>query len=119
MDIINIIASQLNIKYHQVENVIKLKEDGATIPFIARYRKEITGNLDENVIRDIFDKFEYFTELEERKITILKSINEQGKLTNDLKAKIENCLNKNELEDLYLPYKPKKRTRATIAKEKG
>ncbi len=113
-----LIASQLNISTLQVESVIKLKSEGATIPFIARYRKEWTGNLDEIFIRNIFDKFEYFTELEDRKITILHSIEEQGKLSDELKKKIEDCILKNELEDLYLPYKPKRRTRATIAKEK-
>lgn len=119
MEIINIIIQQLNLKRHQVENVIKLKNEGSTIPFIARYRKELTGNLDENLIRDIFDKYDYLVELEDRKQTILNSIKEQGKLTDELKHKIENCLVKNELEDLYLPYKPKKRTKATIAKERG
>ncbi|HRP02737.1 MAG TPA: Tex family protein [Candidatus Kapabacteria bacterium] len=114
-----LISEQLEIKLQQVENVIQLKSDGATIPFIARYRKEVTNNLDENYIRDIFDKYDYFTELEDRKLTILKSIEEQGKLTPELRKKIEDCILKNELEDLYLPYKPKRRTKATIAKEKG
>lgn len=119
INILDVISSELGIKYHQTENVIELKNDGATIPFIARYRKERTGELDENYIRDIFDRFDYLTELEDRKLTILRSIEEQGKLTDELKKKIEGTLNKTELEDLYLPYKPKKRTRATIAKEKG
>ena len=119
IDINSIIASQLDIQNRQVESVIQLRAEGGTMPFIARYRKEKTGNLDENYIRDIFDKFDYYTELEDRKQTILKSIEEQGKLTDELRLKIENCLQKNELEDLYLPYKPKRRTKATIAKEKG
>lgn len=119
IDIMNVIAVELAIKSWQVQNTISLKTEGATIPFIARYRKEKTGELNENQIRDIFDKFDYLTELEERKVTILKTIEEQGKLTDELKEKILNCLVKNELEDLYLPYKPKKRTRATIAREKG
>lgn len=119
IDIIDVIAAELAIKNWQAQNTINLKNEGATIPFIARYRKEKTGELNENVIRDIFDKFDYLTELEERKLTILKTIEEQGKLTDELKEKILNCLLKNELEDLYLPYKPKKRTRATIAREKG
>ncbi|MFH1051185.1 MAG: Tex family protein [bacterium] len=119
ININSIISNELSVKLWQVENTLKLKADGSTIPFIARYRKEATGELDEMQIRDIFDRFEYLTELEDRKLTILKSIEEQGKLTDELKAKIEECLKKNELEDLYLPYKPKKRTRATIAKEKG
>ncbi|MDQ1266681.1 MAG: protein Tex [Bacteroidota bacterium] len=113
------IADELNIKLWQAENALALKAEGSTIPFIARYRKERTGELDENVLRDLFDRYEYLTELEERKKTILESIESQGKLTDELKAKIEACMKKNELEDLYLPYKPKKRTRATMAKEKG
>ncbi len=119
IDINRIIADELVIKLWQVENTLTLKEEGGTVPFIARYRKEKTGNLDENFIRDIFDRFEYLVELEERKKTILNSIEEQGKLTEELKLKIESCLQKTELEDLYLPYKPKRRTKATIAKEKG
>lgn len=114
-----LISEQLEIKLNQVENVLQLKSEGATVPFIARYRKEMTGNLDENYVRNIFDKFDYFTELEDRKLTILKSIEEQGKLTPELRKQIEDCIQKNELEDLYLPYKPKRRTKATIAKEKG
>ena len=104
ININKLITEQLEIKLNQVENVLQLKSDGATVPFIARYRKEITGNLDENFIRNIFDKFDYFTELEDRKLTILKSIEEQGKLTPELKKLIEDCIQKNELEDLYLPY---------------
>ncbi len=119
IDINKIIASELKITNNQIENTLQLKSEGATVPFIARYRKERTGELDENQIREIFDRFEYLTELEDRKESILKSIEEQGKLTDELKAKIDACLQKTELEDLYLPYKPKKRTKATIAKEKG
>jgi uncharacterized protein len=99
--------------------VIALFDEGATVPFIARYRKEATGNLDEVQIRDIQEKAEYFRELEDRRESILASIEEQGKLTPELKAKIEATLEKNELEDLYLPYKPKRRTKASIAREKG
>ncbi len=119
IDIISVIAGELAVKPWQVENTVAMKNEGSTIPFIARYRKEKTGELNENFIRDIFDKYDYLVELEDRKTTILKSIEEQGKLTDELKEKILNCLQKNELEDLYLPYKPKKRTRATIAREKG
>ena len=89
------------------------------MPFIARYRKEVTGNLDEVQIRDIQEKLEYFRELEDRRETVLASIEEQGKLTPELKAQIEAALEKTELEDLYLPYKPKRRTKASIAREKG
>jgi len=119
IDINKLLTEEFKIKLWQAENALQLKTEGASIPFIARYRKEKTGELDENVLRDMFDKFDYLTELEDRKKKILASIDEQGKLTDELRAKIENCLQKNELEDLYLPYKPKKRTRATIAREKG
>lgn len=113
------IAQELNLKLSQVENVLQLLQEGATIPFIARYRKERTGSLDEVQLREIADRSVYLSELEARKVTILESIESQGKLTDDLKAQIENCEQKTELEDLYLPYKPKRRTRAIIAKEKG
>ncbi len=96
-----------------------LLDAGSTVPFIARYRKVVTGNLDEVLIRGIQEKLEYFRELEERKQTVLRSIEEQGKLTPELKARIEAALEKNELEDLYLPFKPKRRTKASIARERG
>ncbi|OKH38530.1 RNA-binding transcriptional accessory protein [Calothrix sp. HK-06] len=113
------LASELNLKPFQIESALELFREGATIPFIARYRKERTGEMDEVQLRDLSDRYSYLTELEERKAAILNSINEQGKLIPELKAKIETCLQKNELEDLYLPYRPKRRTRATIAREKG
>ena len=119
LNLTEIIAKELNIRLEQAESTLELRAEGGTVPFIARYRKERTGELDETQIRNIFDRMDYLTELEDRKTTILKSIEEQGKLTDELKNKIEKCLVKTELEDLYLPYKPKKRTRATIAKEKG
>ena len=93
--------------------------EGATIPFIARYRKERTGEMNETQLRQLADQYAYLTELEERKAVILNGIAAQGKLTDELKAKIEACLQKTELEDLYLPYRPKRRTRATMAREKG
>ena len=102
-----------------LENTINLLQSGATVPFISRYRKEQTNNLDEEQIRTIQDKLEYYTELEKRKETVIKTIQEQGKLTEELKKQIIDCKDKTILEDLYLPYKPKKRTRAAIAKEKG
>jgi len=114
-----LLAQELSIAPSQVQNALDLFAEGATIPFIARYRKERTGGLDEIQLRNISDRFTYLTELEARKATILDAIASQGKLTDELKAKIETCLQKNELEDLYLPYKPKRRTRATIAREKG
>jgi len=113
------IAKLLNLPLRGVVSVIELLDDGGTVPFIARYRKEATGNLDEVQILDIEEKLAYFRELAERRETILASIAEQGKLTDELKARIEATLDKSELEDLYLPYKPKRRTKATIAREKG
>jgi protein Tex len=113
------IAQVLNVPLKSLVAVIALLDEGATVPFIARYRKEATGNLDEVQIRDIQEKLEYFRELEDRRETVLKSIEEQGKLTPELKARIEATLEKNELEDLYLPYKPKRRTKAQIAREAG
>ncbi|MCK5730514.1 MAG: helix-hairpin-helix domain-containing protein, partial [Draconibacterium sp.] len=116
---IKIIAQNLNIKDTQVVNTIRLFEEGATVPFISRYRKEQTNSLDEVQIQHIKEQNEKFTELEKRKSTILKTIDEQDKLTNELKLIIENCFDTVELEDIYLPYKPKRRTKATIAREKG
>ncbi|HLH15817.1 MAG TPA: Tex family protein [Bryobacteraceae bacterium] len=113
------ISKLLNISLKSLTAVMELLDGGATVPFIARYRKEATGNLDEVQIREIQEKLEYFRELEERRETVLESIASQGKLTPELKAAIEAALEKNELEDLYLPYKPKRRTKASIAREKG
>src|SRR6201996_84358 len=113
------IAQNLNLPMRGLVAVITLLDEGGTVPFIARYRKEATGNLDEVQIRDIEEKVAYFRDLETRRATILSSIAEQGKLTDDLKARIEATLDKSELEDLYLPYRPKRRTKATIAREKG
>ena len=119
LDFIEITAEELNLKKIQVSNTIELLDDGNTVPFIARYRKEVTGSLDENQIRDIESRMNYLRNLQARKEAILRSIEEQGKLTPELKARIEKSLKQREIEDLYLPYKQKKRTRATIAKEKG
>jgi uncharacterized protein len=119
LNIPQILAQELSLHPSQVQNALELHNEGATIPFIARYRKERTGTLNETQLRDLFDRYTYLTELEERKAAILKAISEQGKLTEDLQIKIENCLQKNELEDLYLPFKPKRRTRATMARERG
>ncbi len=113
------LSTELNIAPRQVLAVAKLLFEGSTIPFIARYRKEVTGNLDEVQIGKIQERLEYYKDLEERRTTILDSIGQQGKLTDDLKAKILACTTKNALEDLYLPFKPKRRTRAMIAREKG
>src|SRR3984885_5569460 len=113
------ITTSLNISMHSLVAVIELLDEGGTVPFIARYRKEATGNLDEVQIRDIEEKVAYFRDLTARRATILASIGEQGKLTDELKARIEATLDKSELEDLYLPYRPKRRTKATMAREKG
>ena len=113
------IARLLNVPLKGMLAVIELLDEGATVPFIARYRKEVTGNLDEVQIRDTQEKLEYFRDLEDRRETVLASIQEQGKLTPELKAKIEATLEKAELEDLYLPFKPKRRTKASIARDKG
>lgn len=113
------LAEELNIKPWQTEATIKLIDEGNTIPFIARYRKEATGSLDDEILRKFGERLGYLRNLEERKEQILNSIKEQGKLTEDLKIAIEKCETLVEVEDIYRPYKPKKRTRATIAKEKG
>jgi len=113
------IAQALNLPLSGVNAVMALLDEGSTVPFIARYRKEATGNLDEVQIRDIADKLAYFRELTDRRATILSSIEEQGKLTDALRAAILKTLDRSELEDLYLPYKPKRRTKATIARERG
>jgi uncharacterized protein len=113
------VAQTLNVAMRGLVAVIELLDDGGTVPFIARYRKEATGNLDEIQIRNIEEKLAYFRDLVSRRETILASIAEQGKLTDELKARIEATFDKSELEDLYLPYRPKRRTKATIAREKG
>ena len=113
------LVEELSITPRQISAVARLLAEGNTIPFIARYRKEVHGDLDEVQISKIQERLNYYRELEERRATILKSIEEQGKLTDDLKKKIMECGSKTVLEDLYLPYKPKRRTRAMIAREKG
>ena len=116
---INSIATRLQVKDWQVENCITLFEDGATIPFISRYRKERTGGLDEVAIAEIRHWADVFTEMEKRKETVLENIEQAGSLTPQLRKRIEDCVESRELEDIYLPYKPKRRTRATVAKEAG
>ncbi|WP_071191501.1 Tex family protein [Trichormus sp. NMC-1] len=119
LNIPQLLATELQLQPYQVQNALELLAEGATIPFIARYRKERTNEMNEVQLRDLSDRYTYLTELEERKKVILNAIAEQGKLSDELNAKITSCLQKTELEDLYLPYKPKRRTRATIAREKG
>ena len=120
MEIFNkMIASALNIAERQVENTLSLLNGGATIPFISRYRKEATGGLDEVQIGEIKERSDKLTEIAKRKETILKTIEEQGKLSTDLKKRIDMCWDATELEDIYLPYKPKRKTRAEVARQKG
>lgn len=117
--IIDVLSNELNIKKSKLENTIKLIDEGNTIPFIARYRKEVTGNLDDEILRKLNDRLTYLRNLETRKEEVLRLIEEQGKLTEELKNNILNAVILTEVEDLYRPYKKKKRTRAIVAKEKG
>ncbi len=119
IDIEKLLAAELSLQPAQVRSALQLKSEGGTVPFIARYRKERTGEMDELQLHMLFDRHAYLVDLEDRKAVVLESIEKQGKLTAELRAKVEGCTQKTELEDLYLPYRPKKRTRATIAKEKG
>ena len=118
-DILQILIEETGLQKSQIAQTIELLEAGATVPFIARYRKEVTGELDEVQIRQLQERLTYFKELQERRQAILKSVEDQGKLTPELRDKIVACRQKTELEDLYLPYKPKRRTKATIARERG
>ena len=117
--IINKIAEELKIKPEQVENTVKLIDDGNTIPFIARYRKEVTGGLSDEILRDLGERLSYLRNLETRKEEVIKSIDEQGKLTDELTISIASAETLAEVEDLYRPFKQKKKTRATVARAKG
>ncbi|KVL70199.1 Tex family protein [Burkholderia ubonensis] len=119
LKIVQRIATELTVQPRQVAAAVQLLDEGATVPFIARYRKEVTGNLDDTQLRQLEERLLYLRELEERRATILASIDEQGKLTDELRAAIDAADSKQVLEDLYLPYKPKRRTRAQIAREAG
>ena len=119
MDILKQLATELGIRQEQVEATVKLIDEGNTIPFIARYRKEVTGALNDEVLRNLDERLTYLRGLEEKKEQVLRSIEEQGKLTDELKAQIEAAATMVVLEDLYRPYRPKRRTRATVAQEKG
>ena len=119
MDIIALLTSELNVGRHQVEAAVKLIDEGNTIPFIARYRKEATGSLNDEVLRNLDERLKYLRGLEDRKNQVLASIEEQGKLTAELRKKIEEAQTMVAVEDLYLPYRPKRKTRASVAKEKG
>lgn len=119
MDIMKKIAAELGVRANQVEAAVKLIDEGCTIPFIARYRKEATGALNDEQLRDLYDRLVYLRNLEEKKQTVLASIEEQGKLTEELRSQILAAETQVAVDDLYRPYRPKRRTRATIAKEKG
>lgn len=116
---IKTIAGKLHLHDWQVENTLRLLDDGATIPFISRYRKEVTGSLNEVQLAEIRDEYERLKELEKRREAIIKSIEEQEKMTPELLAKISAALTVSQLEDLYLPYRPKRKTRASVARDKG
>ncbi len=119
VNIAQILAGELSLRPAQVTNALKLFAEGATVPFVARYRKERTGEMTETQLRDLLERFTYLSELETRRAAILEAIDAQGKLSNELKAKITACGQKTELEDLYLPYRPRRRSKATMAREKG
>ena len=119
MDINQKITEELGVKRWQVDAAVKLIDEGNTIPFIARYRKEATGTLNDEQLRKLHERLVYLRNLEEKKAQVLSSIEEQGKLTDELRAQIEKAETLVVVEDLYRPYRPKRRTRATIAKEKG
>ena len=117
--IIEQLANEFAIKNNQVKNTISLIDEGNTIPFIARYRKEVTGNLDDELLRNLNDRLIYLRNLEQRKEEVIRLIDETGNLTEDIKNKVSSATILTEVEDIYRPFKPKKRTRATIAKELG
>ena len=119
MDILKVITNELGVKLSQVEAAVKLIDEGNTIPFIARYRKEATGSLNDEQLRNLDERLTYLRNLEEKKAQVLSTIEEQGKLTDELRKQIEEAMTMVVVEDLYRPYRPKRRTRATIAKEKG
>lgn len=119
MDIVKFVADEMGLKLFQVENVVKLIDEGATVPFVARYRKEATGSLDEEKIREVWEKISYGRNLEKRKEEVTASIEEQGKMTEELKNSIIAAVKLQELEDIYLPFKKKKKTKADVAKENG
>ena len=119
MDIKQILMSEFSLKNTQVDNIIELINDGKTIPFIARYRKEMTGGASDSLLRDFDERLKYLNSLSERKESVLNLIEEQGKLTDNIRASLENAMTLQEVEDIYAPFKQKKRTRASVAKEKG
>ena len=119
MDILKKLAEEFKLNAWQVENTVKLIDEGNTIPFISRYRKEATGELNDEILRDLNERLSYLRNMEERKADVKRIIEEQGKLTPELAAAIDKAEKLTEIEDLYRPYRPKRKTRATIAKAKG
>ena len=119
MDIINVIATELGVKDTQVQKTIELLDEGNTVPFIARYRKEATGNLSDEQLRDLNDRLTYLRNLEARKQEVTTSIENQGKMTEEIAAALAQAMTLADVEDIYRPYKQKKKTRATVAKAKG
>ena len=119
MDIIQVITRELNVEKWQVEAAVKLIDEGCTIPFISRYRKEATGSLNDEVLRNLDERLKYLRNLEDRKEQVISAISDQGKMTADLEKQIREAATLVAVEDLYRPYKPKRRTRAMIAREKG
>ena len=119
MDIIKVLEKEFNLKHSQVENTIKLIDDGNTIPFIARYRKEMTGSLDDQILRELFERLVYLRNLDEKRESVRNLIAEQEKLTPDIEKALDDAVTITEIDDIYRPFRPKRRTRATIAKEKG
>jgi uncharacterized protein len=119
MDILSMLSEELKLSFKNVENTVKLIDEGNTIPFIARYRKELTGAMDDQVLRELSDRLAYLRSLEKRKQEVAASIEEQGKMTGEIKAALGNAKTLSEVEDIYRPYKPKRKTRASVAREKG
>ena len=119
MDINSTLAKEFNLKQQQVDNTVELIDDGKTIPFIARYRKEVTGSLDDQVLSELFDRLTYLRNLEKRKEEVTSSITEQEKMTEEIQKAIADAMTLVEVEDIYRPFKPKRKTRASVAREKG
>lgn len=119
MDINAVIAAEFKLRREQVDNTVALIDDGKTIPFIARYRKELTGSLDDQILRELYERLSYLRNLEKRKEEVRASIEGLGALTDEIVKALENASTLVEVEDIYRPYKPKRKTRASVAKEKG
>ena len=119
MDIVQALCQEFHLKTQQCENVLRLIDDGNTIPFIARYRKEQTGSLDDQLLREIYERLQYLRGLDKRRGEIAAALEEQGNLTDELSDRLQKAATLTELEDLYRPFRPKRRTRATVAREKG